>query len=259
MANNLLKDKVCLITGTSRGIGRVTAERFAEEGAIVYANARTEDCLDEWAQEICNKMEGQILPIYFDLKDSTGIKQAVMRIKKEQGRVDVLVNNAAMIKTDMLGMVSKDVMREMFEVNVFGLVDLTQLVATRLMMKQKSGSIINIASIVGVEGSRGQLSYSSSKGAVISLTKSMAMELAPHGIRVNAVAPGMVESDALKVTMKPEYTELKVGMGHLAAKEDIANTCLYFASEHSSYTTGQIMVVSGGYDTFSRALFDIDF
>ncbi len=255
----LLKDKVCLITGTSRGIGRATAELFVREGAIVYANAREEGCLQAWADELNQSNSGKIIPIYFDLKDSSEIKQAVMRIKKEFGRLDVLVNNAAMIKNEMLGMVSRDNMREMFEVNVFGLVELTQLIATRFMLKQKSGSIINIASIVGVEGSRGQLSYSASKGAVVALSKSMAMELSPYGIRVNAVAPGMVESEGLDVKIKSEYESLKVGMGRLAKKEEIANACMYFASDTSTYTTGQVMVISGGYDTLSRALFNIDY
>lgn len=257
--SGLLKSKVCLVTGTSRGIGRHIAEHFANEGAIVYANARVEGILEKWADEVNADSKGQLIPLYFDVTDSEGIKKAVMQIKKEQGKIDVLVNNAAIIHNETLGMVSKDKMREMFEVNVFGLLDLTQIVATRFMMRQKSGSIINIASIVGVEGSRGQISYSASKGAVIALTKSMAMELAPHGIRVNAVAPGMVESDGLEVSVKEEYKDIKMGMGRLAKKEEIAGECVHFASDNSRYTTGQILVVSGGYDTLGRELFHIKF
>lgn len=257
----MLSDKVCLITGTSRGIGQVIAERFAAEGGIVYANARSEGCLDEWAEQVTDNAAGQIVPIYFDMTRSEEIRQAVMRIRKEQGRVDVLVNNAGMIVNEMLGMVSIDKMREMFEVNVFGLTELTQLIATRFMIKQKSGSIVNIASIVGVEGSRGQIAYSASKGAVIALTKSMAKELAPHNVRVNAVAPGMTATDRLNVKIKDVYKDNTppIGMGRLGTPEDVANACLYFASEQSSYTTGQVLVVGGGYDTLSRVLFDIDF
>lgn len=243
----MLSDKVCLITGTSRGIGQVIAERFAAEGAIVYANARSEGCLEEWAKQVTDNVAGQIIPIYFDMAKSEEIKQAIMRLKKEQGKIDVLVNNAGIVTNEVLGMISIDKMREMFEVNVFGLTELTQLVTTRFMVRQKGGSIVNIASIVGVEGSRGQAAYSASKGAVIALTKSMAKELAPHNIRVNAVAPGMIATDRIKTTIKDVYKDNipPIGMGRLGTPEEIADTCLYFASEQSSYTTGQILAVGG--------------
>lgn len=259
--SGILKEKVCLITGTSRGIGQKIAEKFAGEGGIVYASARSEGCLEEWAESINAKVSGKIYPIYFDMTSSEGIRQTVMRLKKEQGRVDALVNNAGMVNNEMLGMISMEKTREMFAVNVFGLLELTQLIATRFMVKQKSGSIVNIASIVGVEGSRGQAAYSASKGAVIALTKSLAKELAPNNVRVNAVAPSMVATDRLKVTIKDVYKEHvpPIGMGRLGTPEEVADACLYFASEQSSYTTGQILVVSGGYNTQSRALFDIDF
>ncbi|MCH5275686.1 MAG: SDR family oxidoreductase [Lachnospiraceae bacterium] len=245
--HRILEDKVCLITGASRGIGQKTAERFVEEGGIVYANARSKGCLEEWAGQITARTTGQIIPVYFDMTKSEEIKQAVMRIKKEQGRVDVLVNNAGMVTNEVLGTISIDKMREMFEVNVFGLTELTQLIATRFMMKQKSGSIVNIASVVGVEGSRGQAAYSASKGAVIALTKSMSKELAPHNVRVNAVAPGMIATDRIKTTIKDVYKDRipSIGMGRLGTPEEIADACLYFASEQSSYTTGQILVIGG--------------
>ena len=244
----MLTEKICLVTGTSKGIGRCIAERFAQEGATVYASARTEGCLEEWADQINSYGKGKIIPIYFDMKDSAGIRQAVMGLKKEAGRVDVLVNNAGMVTNENLGMISMEKTREMFETNVFGLLELTQFIATRFMMKQKSGSIINIASIVGVEGSRGQVAYSASKGAVIALTKSMAKELAPMQIRVNAVAPGMIATDRLKVTIKDVYKDHvpPIGMGRLGMPEEVANGCLYFASDAASYTTGQILVIGGG-------------
>jgi len=205
-----LKHKVCLITGASRGIGQATAIRFAQEGAVVYANARTEGSLDTWAEEMSQQVEGTIIPIYFDVADSAGIKQAVIRIKKEQGKIDVLVNNAGKVTNERLGMISVDKMRDMFEVNVFGLLELSQLIATRFMIKQESGSIINLASMVGVEGSRGQVAYSASKGAVIALTKSMAKELAEHNVRVNAIAPGMIGTERLQNTIKDIYKEKQI-------------------------------------------------
>ncbi len=257
----LLEGKICLITGTSRGIGQKTAECFAKEGAIVYANARKTGCLEEWASRINAGERGSIVPLYFDITNTEEIRKAVLRLKKEQGRIDVLVNNAGMISNQLLGMISMDKTREMFEVNVFGMMDLTQIVATRFMMKQKCGSIINMASVVGVEGSRGQIAYSASKGAVISMTKSMSKELAPYNIRVNAIAPGMIQTERLNVTMKDAYKDKApaIGMGRLGNPQEVADGCLYFAADLSAYTTGQILVIGGGYDTSTRSLFDIDF
>ena len=257
----ILSDKVCLITGTSRGIGREIAKRFLEEGAIVYANARTEGCLDEWVSQINPAEKDRLIPVYFDVTSQKEIRKSILRLKREAGRIDILVNNAGLIFNEALGMSSLDRTREMFEVNVFGLLELTQLVSTRFMMKQKSGSIINIASITGVEGSRGQTAYSASKGAVIALTKSMAKELASYSIRVNAIAPGMIQTERLKVSLKEEYkTEcLQAGMGRLGEPEEIADGCLYFASDLSSYTTGQVLVIGGGYHTSDRSRFEIEF
>lgn len=244
----LLKDKICIVTGTTRGIGKSIAEIFAAEGAVVYANARTQGCLEQWAADLNRQMTGAVIPLYFDLSKSEEIKKAVLQLKKEQRSIDVLVNNAGVVRNELIGMISIAKMREMFDVNVFGLLELSQYVATKFMVKQKKGSIVNIASIVGVEGSKGQVAYSASKGAVISMTKSMAKELAPYNVRVNAVAPGMIGTERLQVTIKEEYRGRipEIGMGRLGTPEEIANTCLYFASDLSSYTTGQALTVSGG-------------
>lgn len=244
----MLKDKVCLVTGASRGIGRAVAERFAEEGAIVYANARAEGCLTSWAETVSANAEGCIVPIYFDLTRPEEIKRAAMHLKKEQGRVDVLVNNAGVVTNEVLGMISRDRTRDMFEVNVLGLLDLTQLIVSRFMVRQKSGSVINMASLVGLEGSKGQIAYSASKGAVIAMTKSMAKELAPHNIRVNAIAPGMIGTERLQDTIRETYKDHTplIGMGRLGTVEEIADACMYFASDRSGYTTGQILAVGGG-------------
>ncbi len=256
-----LSDKVCLITGTSRGIGREIAKRFLEEGAIVYANARKKGCLDEWVSQIHPAEKDRLIPVYFDITSQEEIRKSILHLKKEAGRIDILVNNAGRIFNETLGMISLDRTREMFEVNVFGLLELTQLVATRFMMKQKNGSIINIASITGVEGNRGQTAYSASKGAVIALTKSMAKELAPYNIRVNAIAPGMIQTERLKVSLKKEYNVggLWTGMGRLGEPREIADGCIYFASGLSSYTTGQVLIIGGGYHTSDRNMFEIEF
>lgn len=242
----LLRDKVCLVTGAGRGIGKSTVMRFAQEGAIVYANVREEGLLEEWIELHHEELEGEIIPVYFDITDSAGIKQFAMQIKREQGKIDVLVNNAGVVSNELLGMISKSKVREMFEVNVFGLLELTQLIATKFMIKQKSGSIINMASIVGAKGSRGQIAYSASKGAVIALTKSMAKELAEHNIRVNAIAPGMIATERLQKTIKDIYKEIpQIGMGRLGTPEEISDICVFLASEMSTYVTGQILEASG--------------
>ena len=242
-----LQDKVCLITGTSRGIGQEVAEEFAAEGAKVYAHVRSEADADEWRRRGQETPGAQIVPICFDMTDSAGIREAVRHIKKEAGRVDVLVNNAGMVTNELIGMIDIGTMKKMFDVNVFGLMELTQLIVTKFMLRQKSGSIINISSIVGLEGSRGQVAYSASKGAVISLTKSAAKELAPHQIRVNSVAPGMTDTERIQATIRDQYRGRipEIGMGRLASVQDVAAACLYFASDASSYVTGQILAVGG--------------
>ena len=167
----LLENKVCLITGTSRGIGRAIAERYAEEGAIVYANARKTGSIDEWAKEYSLKNQTLVSPVYFDVTDYVAAKQSVMQIIKEQQRIDILVNNAGVVTYELLGLINFENLRNMLEVNVIAMIHLIQIVS-RIMSRKEKGSIINISSIVGVEGVKGQLAYSATKGAVIALTKS---------------------------------------------------------------------------------------
>jgi 3-oxoacyl-[acyl-carrier protein] reductase len=236
---SLLQNKVVLITGTSRGIGRATAELFAENGAIVYANARKEGCLEDM-------MSNRILPLYFDVTDTQSAKSAIMRVRKEQGRIDCLVNNAGIMKEALIGMAYEDVTRSVFDTNVFAVMELLQLSA-RVMKKQNSGSIINFASIVGIHGSAGQLAYSASKGAVIAMTKTAAKELAPFNIRVNAVAPGMIDTALFRSVGEERVAQHigQIGMNRLGTPVEVAQTCMYLASDLSQYVTGQIIGVDG--------------
>lgn len=239
--SNLLKDKVCLVTGASKGIGKAIAENFAEEGAIVYANARKIDSIES---KVIGT--GKICPIYFDIRNTQAIKKAMMQIKKEQGQLDVLVNNAGIIENAWIGLITHDQIVNTFETNVFALIELIQL-ATKLMVRQKFGSIINIASIVGDKGDPGQLVYSASKGAVIAITKSGSKELASKNIRVNAIAPGMIDTDmfnSVDEELKAEKIS-NIGMARLGTAEDIAKAAIFFASDLSEYVTGEILGVNG--------------
>ena len=242
----LLDGKVCLVTGASRGIGAATVSRFAREGAVVYANARTPESLDDLCTELSEKYNTTVKALYFDVRDEAAAKKAVLQIKKETGRLDVLVNNAGVMKDALIGMISKDLMQEIYDVNVFGVMNLLQL-ASKIMMFQKSGSIINLSSIVGLEGIPGKLVYSAAKGAVAAMTKTAAKELASHGIRVNAVAPGMIDTDILKSVgdekMKEQLANIR--MGRLGTPEEVAAAILFLASDLSGYVTGEILGVNG--------------
>ena len=194
MQNSLLKQKVCIITGAAQGIGKSIAERFALDGAIVYACDRAEGVMDEWAKACSEDNNTRVLPLYFDVTDATAVKSAFMSVFKQEGRIDVLINNAGVVFNKKIGMILRPETELMFRVNVIAVIEMIQLVS-RLMARNHSGSIVNIASVTAVLGSPGQSAYSATKGAIMAFTKSAAKELAPLGIRVNAVAPGIVKTE----------------------------------------------------------------
>ncbi|WP_295333242.1 SDR family NAD(P)-dependent oxidoreductase [Flavobacterium sp.] len=246
MSTRLLEGKICLVTGTNRGIGMAIAERYAEEGAVVFANARKEDSLETWAKQCSEKYHTSVIPLYFDITDAAASKAALLKIKSDFGRIDVLVNNAGMVTYELLPMIDFEKLRAMFEVNVIAMIQLVQL-ASRIMTRQKSGSIINMSSVVGVQGVKGQLGYSATKGAVISITKSAAKELIEHNIRVNAIAPGMVGTERFTAVFEEKFKDkiANIGIGRLAEPNEIANVCVFLASDLSTYVTGQVIGVDG--------------
>lgn len=246
MGNSILKDKVCLVTGASKGIGFAISSRFLEEGATVYANARSAEALANLKTEAEKINSGTMVPVIFDVTDTKASKEAIMQIKKEQGKLDVLVNNAGVVTYELMAMINFEEMRKMFEVNVLGTIQMMQL-ATKLMTRKESGSIINIASLVGSRGAAGQLSYSATKGAVIAATKSAAKELSSSNIRVNAIAPGMVGTERFKAVFDEKFKHRldSIGFNRLAEPHEVADACVYFASNLSTYVTGQILEVEG--------------
>ena len=246
LRRGLLSGKIAIVTGAGKGIGNKTVERFAEEGAVVYATDITTNSLDEFAKEIGERCDTEIIPMYFDVTDESEAKKAISQIKKEYGRIDILVNNAGIMCDNVIGMIGRKLVYDVFNINVFSVINMIQLV-NKLMSRQKSGTIINISSIVGIEGAAGQLVYSASKGAVASLTKAAAKELAPNGIRVNAVAPGLSNTGLLQtigdVKIKENLKNIK--MGRLGEPLDVANVILFLASDLSAYVTGEVIGIDG--------------
>lgn len=245
--NNLLTDKVIIVTGAGRGIGQAMATLFAENGAVVYANDVREGTVEEWCRAVNENSDGEIIPLYFDITSEQEVKTAVMSVKKERGHIDGLVNNAGVEFNELIGMINRDHMRMMFDVNVFGTVNMLEIVSRIMGRQENGGSIVNIASMTALRGNRGQMIYSATKGAVISLTKSAAKELAPKKIRVNAIAPGLTNT-AMMQQADPEKLQSRINnicMGRLAQPEDIAGACMFMLSDLSAYVSGQILAVDG--------------
>jgi len=245
----LLLGKVVLVTGAGRGIGRVIAEQLAHDGAIVYANDLNEGNMPAWAGECSQKYGTKVIPTCFDVSDTGALKAGLMQVYKAEGRIDCIVNNAAIIQNQKLGMVTKQLLEKMYAVNVFAVIDMIQI-ASRLMARTGGGCFVNMASITGVVGSPGQVAYSSTKGAVITITKSAAKELAPMKIRVNAVAPGIVKTERFEELYEATGDKInerieKIALGRLGTPQDIANAVAFLASDRASYISGQILGVDG--------------
>ncbi|NMF03275.1 SDR family oxidoreductase [Clostridium beijerinckii] len=245
----MLKGKNAIITGANRGIGRKTVEIFAQNGANIWACARKKS--EEFENEI-NQLSRQydvsIEPIYFDLSISDEIKNSMKKIISEKKYIDILVNNAGMVSENKLfHMTTIEEMKSLFEVNFFSHILITQYIS-RVMLRQKYGSIVNIASVAALDGDPAQLEYVSSKAAIIGATKKLAIELGKNNVRVNALAPGLTDTE-MASNMTDEYLERTVQntiMKRLGSKEEIANAIMFLASDLSSYITGQVIRVDGG-------------
>lgn len=245
----MLSGKNSIITGARRGIGRATVDVFAKNGANVWACARKYDEMFEQDMESIGVKYGvQIWPVYFDVTDEAQVKQAIQTIRKQKVSVDALVNVAGIVDdSTSFQMTQMDKMKHVFEVNFFAVTFLTQYVS-RLMVRQNSGSIVNIASIAGLDGAPAQYEYAASKAAIIGGTKNLAREFAANNIRVNSVAPGMIETDMgaqINEELKNDILS-KVIMKRMGRPEEIANVAAFLASDLSSFMTGQVIRVDGG-------------
>lgn len=245
----ILKGKNAIITGARRGIGRATVEAFASQGANVWACARKQDDAFEADMRIVAEKHGiEIWPVYFDVTNELEMKSAVQSIRKQKNSIDALVNIAGIADdSTSFQMTSMEKMRHVLDVNFFAVTLLTQYIS-RLMARQNSGSIINIASIAGIDGAPAQYEYAASKAAIIGGTRNLARELASNNIRVNAVAPGMIATDmGAQIDEELKQSVLsKVIMNRLGKPEEIADVVAFLASDMSSYMTGQIIRVDGG-------------
>jgi len=250
MEKKILDKKIALITGSNRGIGFATLKLFSENGANIIACARKkDDNFETKIKEITGLHKNIITPVYFDLAKEEEIKSAVEKIKNIYPNIDVLVNNAGVNQISLFQMTKLSDIRTLFEINFFSILSLTQKIIKNLN-KNKNSKIINIASNAAVECDSGRSAYAASKSAIIAFTKVLAKELGHYNICVNAIAPGLVETNMMNEGLSKkilEETINKTPLKKVGKPEDVAKTILYLASDQSSHVTGETIFITGGY------------
>ncbi len=243
----MLSGKVALITGSARGIGRSVAERFCAEGATVVVNDVGSDAAALETLEALKAAGGKGSVEMFDVSDLARVEAGVRNILEVHGRIDVLVNNAGITRDNLLLRMSEDDFDAVLRVNLKGTFLLTKTV-TRHMIRQRSGSVVNISSVVGCMGNAGQANYAAAKAGIIGFTKATARELAGRNVRVNAIAPGFIKT-AMTAAL-PEAVQkaflAQIPLGRFAEPAEVADLALFLASDASSYITGQVIGINGG-------------
>lgn len=237
------KDKVVIVTGSARGIGRATLERFAKFGAKVVVS--------DIDGPTCEKVAGEIghgaIGVKANVANAADVTALFATVLEKFGRIDVVVNNAGITRDGLMIRMDEKDWDLVLDINLKGAFLVTKA-AGRIMMKQRSGSIVNISSVVGITGNAGQVNYSASKAGLLGLTKSAARELAPRGVTVNAVAPGYIQTDmTLEMPAAAQEEFLKrIPLNRPGTAEDIASAVVYMASDDAAYITGQVLTVDGG-------------
>jgi len=244
---DLLKGKVAIVTGAARGIGRMIALRFAQEGAdVAFTDLSRDENMESLEKELSDlgvKGKGYVS----DASDYEQTHQVVDQVVEEFGKVDVLVNNAGITRDTLLMRMDEEIWDLVIKVNLKSVFNFTKA-AQRYMLKARSGSIINMSSVVGVNGNAGQANYSASKAGILGFTKSVAKELGSRSVRCNAIAPGFIitdMTDKLPENVKEEWIKT-IPLRRGGLPEDVANVSLFLASDLSSYMTGQTLQVCGG-------------
>ena len=243
----LLKDKTALITGSTKGIGSAIAKLFAANGAQLILLARNLDLLQRQKIALQQEFNTQVHIYQTDVSSLEEVKKTFAAITQNKLVIDIVVNNAGIMLDAPLMMLKEDVLHRNIEVNLYGSFHITQA-AIKPLIRNKGGSIINLTSIVGKNGSAGQSAYAAAKSGIIGFTTSISKELAPLNIRVNAIAPGYIETELVTSLSEKakEKTLASIGMKKAGTSEDVAQVALFLASDLSSYVTGQIIGVDGG-------------
>ncbi len=242
----LLKDKVALITGSAQGIGKSIAVAMAKEGANIIISDVNLELSNQTAQEI-QQLGVKAIALKLNVTDPADVETSVKQAVEQLGKIDILVNNAGITKDGLFIRMKKEDWDAVLGINLTGVFNVTKAIAP-LLMKQRWGRIINIASIVGQMGNFGQANYSASKAGLIGLTKTLARELASRGVTVNAIAPGFIQTamtDKIPAEVKQKMLE-SIPMGKLGQPEDIAAAAVFLASGAAEYVTGQVLAVNGG-------------
>lgn len=241
-----LTNQVAVVTGAGRGIGRAIALKFAAEGADVVCVSRTQQNSEKVAAEV-RALGRKAWAVALDVSDSAAVAAAAEQILKDAGKVDILVNNAGVTRDGLLMRMSEADWDTVLDTNLKGAFTVTKAF-TRAFLKQRSGRIINVASVIGLIGNAGQANYAASKAGLIGFTKSCARELASRGITVNALAPGFIETDMTAVLKDEQKAGIltQVPLGMLGSTDDIAHAALFLASPGARYVTGQVLAVDGG-------------
>ena len=242
------ENKIVVVTGSTKGIGKEIAKSFAREGATVIITGRSSDLIEEVTKEIQGegfKADG----FCCDVTNLENVSEIANKILDKYKGVDILINNAGITKDNLLLRMNESDWDEVININLKGVFICTKIFS-KVMLKAKSGKIINISSIIGIKGNIGQANYASSKAGIFGLTKSVALELATRGITANAIAPGYIQTDmtaAMNEKARDAITS-KIPMQRLGTAQDVAGACLFLASKDADYITGQTIVIDGGYE-----------